>query len=39
MRREPSYGHAILTIYNSTVAKWEWHRNQVCHVIITISIL
>ena len=27
--REPSFGHAILTIYNATTARFEWHRNQV----------
>ncbi|BDA42117.1 Purple acid phosphatase 15 [Coccomyxa sp. Obi] len=26
--REPSFGHGILTIFNSTVAQWQWFRNQ-----------
>ncbi|CAL8468194.1 g7733 [Coccomyxa elongata] len=26
--REPSFGHGILTIFNSTVAQWQWYRNQ-----------
>lgn len=29
--REPSFGHAILAMVSATVAKWEWHRNQVRH--------
>ncbi|EIE19892.1 Metallo-dependent phosphatase [Coccomyxa subellipsoidea C-169] len=26
--REPSFGHGILTVLNSTVAQWQWYRNQ-----------
>lgn len=26
--REPSYGHGVLEMYNSTHALWQWHRNQ-----------
>ena len=22
--REPSFGHAILTVYNATTALWQW---------------
>ena len=27
--REPSFGHGLLSLENSTHAQWRWHRNQV----------
>ena len=27
--REPSFGHGLLLLENSTHAQWRWHRNQV----------
>ena len=28
--REPSFGHGLLLLQNTTHAAWRWHRNQVC---------
>lgn len=35
--REPSYGHAIITIHNANRATWEWNRNQDGIPVITDS--
>ncbi|KAK9902776.1 hypothetical protein WJX75_005806 [Coccomyxa subellipsoidea] len=36
--REPSFGHGILTVLNSTVAQWQWFRNQDSLPVVTDSV-
>lgn len=31
--REPSFGHGMLLLQNTTHAQWRWHRNQVRELV------